>query len=300
MSAVCNLNGEVVAEERATVSVLDRGFLFGDSVYEVMRTRRRVPFAWPEHLERLRRSACGIRLDLDLDDGAILRRIRACLDVADRGESYVRIIVTRGVGTAPSIDLAHAPGPPNWVILVRPYQAPVEPAARLAIVPRLRTDRRALDPDIKSGNYLNNLLGLAEAKERGATDCLFLNREGLVTEASTSNVFVVKDSVIRTPPLHAGLLSGITRRLLFDYAEEAGVELREADLTEKDLYGADEVFLSSTLKDVYPVVEVDGRPIGDGRPGTLTRTLAAGFEEFCDRLTRENYAPRFATLTKSP
>lgn len=298
MSAICNLNGEVLAEERATIPVLDRGFLFGDSVYEVMRTRGGVPFAWPEHLERLRRSAGGIRLELDLDDGAVLRRIRACLDVADHGESYVRVIVTRGVGTAPSIDLAYAPGPPNWVILVRPYVAPVEPAARLAIVPRLRTDRRALDPGIKSGNYLNNLLGLAEAKERGATDCLFLNQEGHVTEASTSNVYLVKSGVVLTPPLRAGLLPGITRQLLFDYAKEAGIELREADLTEQDVQEADEVFLSSTLKDVYPVVEVDGRPIGDGRPGPLTRRLAAGFEEYCERLARHTYAPAFASLTR--
>ena len=185
MVDLCNLNGKIVKESEARIPVLDRGFLFGDSVYEVMRTMAGTPFGWIEHLERLHRSADGLALPLDLDDRALMARVMATVAAANHETSYVRIIVTRGTGTAPNIDLAYAPGPATCVILVRAVTPQTGRQANLAIVPRLRTDRRALDPAIKSGNYLNNVLGLREAREQGATDCLFLNQEGKVTEAST-------------------------------------------------------------------------------------------------------------------
>ena len=296
MTALCNLNGVILPEADATVSVLDRGFLFGDSVYEVMRTRDGVPFAWPEHLERLRESAAGIALDVRLDDTEILRRIKATLLAEPRSEAYVRLIVTRGVGTAPNIGLAHAPGPPTWIVLVRDLAPAPRGGARLALIPRLRNDRRALDPAIKSGNYLNNLLGLAEANERGATDCLFLNQAGMLTEASTSNFYLVRNGRIETPPLSAGLLRGTTRRLLFAYCEGAGIEMVERELGAADLQRADEMFLSSTLRDVHPVTEVDGKPVQNGEPGPLTQRLMTGFDAFCEQRTRELYAPPFAAI----
>ena len=295
MTAVCNLNGVIVAEAEATVPVLDRGFLFGDSVYEVMRTESSVPFAWPEHLTRLRNSARGIGLDLDLDDRAIMRRVKETLTAAAVDEAYIRIIVTRGTGTAPNIDLAHAPGPANYVILVRDLPAATD-AVRLAIIPRLRTDRRALDPAIKSGNYLNNLLGLAEAKAKGATDCLFLNQQGYLTEASTSNFYAVIDGTIYTPPLTAGLLRGITRGLLFEACEDAGLELVERDLTVDDLARASEAFLSSTLRHVVAVTTIDDRVLASGQPGPLTTRLADAFEKLRGRRTRESYGPEFASI----
>lgn len=297
MTPTCNVNGTITSEHDARVPVLDRGFLFGDSVYEVLRTRDRVPFAWPEHLERLRASADGIALALDLDDRAVLRRIKDTLAAAGDGdgEAYVRIIVTRGTGTAPSIDFAYAPGPPTWVVLVRPLpQTPAQ--ATLAVVPRLRNDRRALDPAIKSGNYLNNVLGLAEAKARGATDCLFLNALGEVTEASTANFWLVRDGQAITPPVSAGLLRGTTRRLLFELADEERLPLREAVLTRDDLEGADEMFLSSTLRDVVPVVAVDGRPLGNGTAGPFTRDLLQRFAAFAERRSRERYRPGYEAV----
>lgn len=295
MPATCNFNGTISSEQDARIPVLDRGFLFGDSIYEVLRTRGGIPFAWPEHLARLRASAEGIGLEIDLDDRAIMTRLQETLTAAQIDEAYIRIIVTRGLGTAPSIDLDYAPGPPNYVILVRDLPR-VRPEVHLALIPRLRTDRLALDPAIKSGNYLNNLLGLADARARGATECLFLNRDGLVTEASTSNVYLVKDGVIATPAPSAGLLSGITRGLLLELCDSLDVELSEKNLSAEDVRAADEMFLSSTLRDVVAVTAVDGQRVGEGGPGPLTTRLAEQFDEFCEKRVRERYGPELAAL----
>ena len=296
MTNLCNLNGTITPEQDARIPVLDRGFLFGDSVYEVMRTRDGVPFAWPEHFERLRASADGIALPIEQSDTDLMRTVKDTLRAAGNAESYIRVIISRGTGTAPNIDLAYAPGPPTCVILVRDLPPVKDTTVRLAVIPRRRTDRRALDPAIKSGNYLNNLLGLAEAKASGATDCLFLNNDGQVTEASTANFWLVEDGAVRTPPLGAGLLAGITRRLLFEMAAERGFDLAEAELTATELASADEMFLSSTLRNIVPVTHVDGRPLRDGRAGPVTRELATAFEGFCAARTTERYAPAFAAI----
>jgi branched-chain amino acid aminotransferase len=296
LSRACNLDGVITPEHEAVVPVLDRGFLFGDSVYEVMRTRRGVPFAWREHLARLRASAAGLALPVELDDAAIMQRVRATLAAAANAESYIRIIVTRGTGTAPNIDVAYAEGPARYVILVRPLSAPPAPTARLALIPRLRTDRRALDPAIKSGNYLNNVLGLMEAKAAGATDCLFLNGAGQATEASTSNFYAVSKGRIATPPLSAGLLRGITRALLFEFCANAGFPLTERQLSETEVRAADEMFLSSTLRDVLPVSSLDGIQVRNGAPGPVTREVMQGFEAFCERKVADDDGPALARL----
>ncbi|MEM7203821.1 MAG: aminotransferase class IV [Planctomycetota bacterium] len=291
MPPTCNVDGQIVPESEARVSVLDRGFLFGDSAYEVLRTHRGVPFAWPEHFDRLRRSADGIGLELDLDDEALLRRIKATVAAAAVDPAYIRIIVTRGVGSRPNIDVAFAPGPPTWVIMVRELPERAAAGVRLAVIPRLRNDPRALDPAIKSGNYLNNVLGLAEAKARGATDCLFLNAAGHVTEASTANFYAVLDQRVLTPPLSAGLLAGTTRRLLQQLCEDLGRDFVEREISRQDLAAATEMFLSSTLRSVVPVLEVDGRPVGGGQPGPVTDELQHAFATMCDQRTRDLYAP---------
>jgi branched-chain amino acid aminotransferase len=290
LTCLCNLDGAIVAESAAQVPVLDRGFLFGDSVYEVVRTRGGHLFAWREHLQRLAASANALGMNLDLDEAAILRRVLATVDAADNADSYVRIVVTRGTGTAPSIDLACAPGPLRWVILVRPLPT-VPPTARLAVVARLRNDRRALDPATKSGNYLNNVLGLAEAQRLGATDCVFLNGQGGVTEASTSNLFAVIDGSIVTPPLSAGILAGITRAIVLQFLREQGTMADQADLTLDDLRRADELFLTGTLRDVAPVTYLDGRPLHGGGPGPKSAALAAAFRVHADRRAAEIDGP---------
>ncbi len=308
MVNLANFNGQIAPESETRIPVLDRGFLFGDSVYEVMRTVQGTPFGWIEHLDRLRRSAEGLALSLDIDNRTLMARVMATVKEAAHQDSYIRIIVTRGTGTAPQIDLAYAPGPSTWVILVRELGASPGQQAHLAIVPRLRLNRRALDPAIKSGNYLNNVLGLREARERGATECLFLNEKGLVTEASTSNVYLVKDKRVLTPRLQAGLLAGITRSLLLQLCAEAGIPHLEQDLTEADVRGADELFLSSSVRDIMPVTTIDGEPVGTGpargpaggptrgEVGPMCTRLMALYQEFCQRRLRELYRPELERL----
>jgi branched-chain amino acid aminotransferase len=300
MVDLCNLDGVITPLEQARIPVLDRGFLFGDSVYEVLRTWRGVPLAWPEHLERLRASAAGIALELDLDDRDVMRRVKATVAAAEpaTGEAYIRIIVTRGRASAPNIDLAYAPGPPRFLILVRDLPPPAAgEAGRIAIIDRLRNDRRALDPAYKTGNYLNNVLGLAEAKRRGATDAVFLNASGHVTEASTSNVFAVRAGRVLTPPLGAGILAGVTRSLILQVCAAAGITAVEADLTRAELLEADELFLTSTLRAVLPIAAVDGEPHGGATAeGSMTRRLAALLARECDERTHARYGPAYAAL----
>lgn len=298
MANLCNVDGVVTGEHDARIPVLDRGFLFGDSIYEVVRTFGDVPFGWPEHWARLQTSAAAIRLRLDLDEAAVARRVAATLAAAGHGDSYVRIVVTRGSGDAPNIDLAYANAAPRWVVLVRQLVSIVGKPVRLALVERRRVDRRALDPATKSGNYLNNVLALAEAKDRGATDCLMLNTDGLVAEASTSNVFARIDGTWVTPPLHAGILAGVTRALLLDLLPRLGERVAERDLTPADVARADELFLSSTLRDLGPVTHLDGRALHGGEPGPVTSRLlplvGAHFAERC----REHDAPAWRALAE--
>lgn len=295
MTDLCNMNGTIVPQAEAKVSVLDRGFLFGDSIYEVTRTRNGTLFAWPEHLERLHHSAAGIELDLrtEISDSELTGRIIETLRAANNKESYVRVIVTRGPGSAPNIDVQYATGPVTCVVMVRDLPPAAVTRARVVVVQRLRNDRRALDPAIKSGNYLNNVLGLKEATARGATDCLFMNNDGRLTEASTSNAWIIKGDQIITPALSAGLLAGVTRRLLFAMCEEQGIPCLECDLYDNDLREADGIFLTSTLRDISPVDSLDEQPT---TPCALLEDLVGRFRSYCDHLADEVYRPGIAGM----
>jgi branched-chain amino acid aminotransferase len=295
MANFCNVDGRICPESEAVVPVLDRGFLFGDSVYEVIRTRHGNLFAWREHLDRLRESAAGIGMALSLDDAEILRRVVDTMRAAGNQEHYVRIVVTRGDGTAPSIDLRTAKGRERWIVFARALP-PAPTDVRLQVIERLRNDRRALDPAVKSGNYLNNVLGLAEAQQQGATDCLFLNAQGFVTEASTSNLFVVRGGEWITPPLHAGILAGVTRALLLEWLRANGERATERDLVRDDVLSADAVFTSSTLRDVAPVTHVDGKPVGNAREIERVRNVGAKFTAHCDRRAASQDGPQALTL----
>jgi len=296
MANLCNVDGRITPEAEARVPVLDRGFLFGDSIYEVVRTVGAEPFGWPEHWERLVASAAAIRLRLDLDEATVARRIAATLAAAGPGDRYVRIVVTRGAGSAPNIDIACATGAPCWVIMVRDL-APMSGApSRLALIDRLRNDRRALDPATKSGNYLNNVLGLAEAKDLGATDCVMQNAQGFVTEASTSNVFARIDGIWTTPRLDDGILAGVTRAHLLAWLPTVGEKVAEAHLTPADLRRADEIFLSSTLRDIAPVTHLDGRPLGGSTGGPEAKRLLAAYQAWYAERLRTMYAPQWRRL----
>ena len=295
MRNLCNVNGEIVPEEDARISVLDRGFLFGDSIYEVIRTRSGVPFAWPEHLQRLHASATGLQMELDLTDRELTCRIVETVRAAGNDESYVRIIVTRGENSAPNIDVQYAVGGRTCVVLVRPLPEGVGKTAHVAIVPRLRTDRRALDPAIKSGNYLNNVMGLKEARSRGASDCLFMNSDGKLTEASTSNVWIIDGNTIVPPALSAGLLAGVTRRILMAMCEQQGIRCVERDVQEADIRGADGIFLTSTLRDISPVDHLDGVPV---KTCDMLGDLVDRFDNHCDELVEEVYRPGIEAMLR--
>lgn len=302
MANLCNIDGRIVPEADARIPVLDRGFLFGDSIYEVVRTTGEVPFAWPEHWARLVASAEAIRLRLDLTEAEIATRIAVTLRAAlaadsTHGDSYVRIVVTRGAGDAPNIDLAYAKSPPCWVVMVRPLTPMSGKPSRLALIERLRNDRRALDPATKSGNYLNNVLGLAEAKDAGATDCVMVNHDGLVTEASTSNLFARIAGTWCTPPLAAGILAGITRSLLLSFLPTRNLVVRERDLTAAELRTADAIFLSSTLRDVAAVTHLDGKAVTGSE--AAVSPLLASFREWCARRLRDHDAPLWRRLVGS-
>jgi len=279
------VDGEIVDEKNAVVSVFDRGFLYGDSVYEVTRTAGGRPVDGRRHLDRLERSAAAIGLELPAR-AVVERAIDDTLAAAANPDSYVRVIVTRGGGDI-GLDPALADGP-VLIVIVRPLELP--PASfytdgvEVALVDVRRNWRRALDPAIKSGNYLNNILGLREARGRGAYECVMLNSEGWLTEGSTSNIFIVRGGAVRTPALVHGLLAGITRGRLMELAEAEGHPAAEAHLGPDDLHRAEEAFLTSSLRGVMPVVRVDGGPVGSGAPGPVTQRLAATYERFVGRV----------------
>ncbi len=277
-----NLEGRLVPPEQALVPVLDRGFLYGDSAYEVVRTYGGAPFALAEHLARLERTAERIHLRLPARDEVEFEVLRT-LEAAGNPESYVRIMVTRGTG---QFGLAPEPADaPRLIILVRPFEplpaALYEKGLHLAVVPTRRLHQRTVDPRAKTGNYLNSVLALGEARAAGADDAIFLDLEGHITECSSSNVFFAKDGVIVTPPLSQALLDGVTRGLVLRLAREAGFHVREEPHGPGALKDADEVFVTSTLREVLAVTTLsmledrDPAPlaVGDGKPGPIARKL---------------------------
>jgi len=290
---LCNVEGKLVPPEQALVPVLDRGFLYGDSVYEVVRTYDARPFELDRHLARMEKTAQ--RLDLALPPREILaRELQRTLEAADNAESYARIVVTRGTGEF-GLSPFLARGQNRLVIIVRPLSVPpeqqYETGLQMAIAKIRRNPPQALDPALKTGNYLNNILALREAQEAGADDAILLDLRGRVTEGTTSNVFFVQRGVLVTPPLALGMLEGVTRALFIEIAREEGLILREEPHGPEALAAADEVFMTSTLREAMPVtslafLESSGdqvRKVGDGRPGPMTKRLRVAFRAYVER-----------------
>jgi branched-chain amino acid aminotransferase len=282
MGFFASVNGEIVPLEKARVRVLDNGFLFGDSVYEVLRTYGGRPFESGRHFRRLRTSAARLGIDLPITDGELLDRLRALLSRAGSGESYVRIVVTRGVGDS-SYDFDAVSGPTVVMVqkaLASPPRWHYEEGIRVAVVDVRRNHPKSLDPAIKSSNLLNNILAVRAARARGAEEPLLLNLDGLLAEGASTNVFLTEGGRLRTPPLSAGILGGITREVVLEVAASLGVDCDEQPVTLETLLGADEVFLSSTTREVVPVRQVDETTVGDGRPGPVTRRLMDAFAAY--------------------
>jgi branched-chain amino acid aminotransferase len=280
MAAVVNVNGRICGEHDAVVSVFDHGFVFGDGVYEVLRTYGREPFLFGPHMRRLRDSAAMIAIEVPFSDAELLARVRETVAaLGNEGECYVRLLLTRGVGEF-SYDPKACPAP-TLVIIVKAYVPPparvFEDGVRIALVAVVRNHPGSVNPRIKSNNLLNNALAMQEALRRGGFEALMKNYKGEIVECSQSNFFIVKQGVVVTPPLDAGLLAGVTRAFVIDLARASGLPCKERPLFEGDLDTAHEAFLTSTTREIVPVVRVDDRVIGSGRPGPVTLQLLEAF-----------------------
>jgi len=273
------------------VPVFDHGFLYGEGVYETLRTYHGIPFLFDRHAQRLRHSAGLMDLPVPFDDGALLADIRKTMAAHAGGldEAYIRVLLTRGVGEL-TYNLAATPAP-TLVIIVKPFVAPsahtFTDGIRLSLVSVRRNHPRALNPMIKSNNLLNNALAMQEALRSGAEEALMRNQDGELVECSQSNIFLVKKGAVLTPPLTAGLLPGITREFVIEMAGELGITAREARLTPDDLAVADEAFITGTTREVTPVVRIDDLTIGAGTPGPVTTKLLAEFRQRAETLTRQ-------------
>ena len=295
MDATVNVNGVVTDGAHAVVSVFDHGFLYGDGVYETLRTYNRQPFLLDRHLTRLRASAERLALDVPPTDAELEDRMReTMLGVNPDGEVTIRVLVTRGVG-----DLTYDPAAcptPTIVIIGRPH-SPVpdtmmENGISVVVATVVRNHPLSVDPSIKSNNLLNNVLAMQEAIRHQASEAILLNHSGELAECSQSNLFAVRDGVVLTPPLDAGLLEGVTRNFLFEVGADIGVPFREAVLREADLERVDELFITSTTREVIPVVRVGDSPIGSGRPGPVAARLLTSFRHRAHTLTAASTDPR--------
>ena len=293
MAFIVNVNGRFCDREHAVISVFDHGFLYGEGVYETLRTYNGQPFLFDRHMRRLRNSAGMLSLAVPLADGEMAVR---CLETMRAGglagtsarEAYIRILVTRGVGEL-TYDPTACPTP-TIVVIAKPHVDPpaeaFERGVKVALVAIVRNHPGSVNPLIKSNNLLNNALAMQEAFRRGAFEGVMRNYRGEIAECTQSNLFIVKDGAALTPPIDAGLLPVITREFLFEIGADAGIRVREAVLRDDDLFGADEAFLTSTTREVVPIVQVDERTIGAGVPGPITRALLEGFRLKAQGLTR--------------
>lgn len=283
MSVMVNVNGRLLDQEHAVISVFDHGFLYGEGVYEVVRTYEGIPFLFDRHMRRLRASGDRIHLGLGISDDALEQRCVETMRAAGLGspgrDAYIRILITRGIGEI-SYDPKSCPEP-SIVVIVKPHnEVPASTYAQgitVSLVGVVRNHPGTVNPLIKSNNLLNNALGQQEAMRKGGVEAIMRNYRGEIAECSQSNIFIVKDGVVLTPPADAGLLVGITRDFLFEVAAELGVPMREQVILDQDLFGADEVFLTSTTKEVVPIVRIDDHVVGTGKPGAITGNLLAGF-----------------------
>jgi branched-chain amino acid aminotransferase len=286
------VNGKITSETEAVVPVFDHGFLYGEGVYEVCRTYHGQPFLLDRHLTRLRASAGLIALAVPFDDTLFLDHIAETMEAAGllpwqpgRQDAYIRILLTRGVG-----ELTYDPAAckaPTLVIIARPHQAPpvrvYEDGVNVAIVPIQRNAPEALNPLIKSNNLLNNALAMQRALAEGGFEAVMRNHLGELAECSQSNLFIVRRGQVRTPPLRAGLLAGITRQLVLEICADERIPFEEHTLHDAELFEADEAFLTSSTREIVPIVRVDGKEIGTGRPGRVTAKLRDAFRAAVER-----------------
>lgn len=285
------LDGKFVPEADAKVSVFDHGLLYGDGIFEGIRFYNGRVFRLEEHLERLWDSARSICLEIPMGRGEMTEALLETIRQNGLNEGYIRLIVTRGVGNL-GLNPVQCKRPSVIIIATTIALYPkemYENGLTVVTCATRRTNAAALNPAVKSLNYLNNVMARIEANLAGADEALMLNDAGNVAECTADNVFIIKRGQILTPPIAAGALRGITRSVVFDIAAELDLKVTEADITRHDVFVADECFLTGTAAELIPVIKADGRMIGNGKPGSITLKMISRFRE----LTRATGTPIF-------
>ena len=273
------IDGKFYGEDQAKVSVLDHGLLYGDGIFEGIRAYNGRVFRLKEHLDRLFCSAKAILLTMPMTHAELTKAVVQTCRRNKVRDGYIRLLVTRGVGTL-GLNPYRCKHPTVVIIAGKIQLYPPELYERgmaVVTVPTVRNLHSALNPAIKSLNYLNNILAKIEAINSGCEEAVLLNAEGFVSECTGDNLFIVKEGQLMTPPLSAGALYGITRRVVMEIAEESGMKVSEPNLTRYDLFNADECFLTGTGAEIVPVVKIDGRVIGNGKPGPVTKKLVGQY-----------------------
>ena len=279
------LNNKLVDEKDAVVSVFDHGLLYGDGVFEGVRSYDGLVFKLREHMDRLFESAHTLMLKIDLSKDQIQKAVLETLKANHLKDAYIRLVVTRGVGDL-GLDPRKCPKSNLFIITDKIMLYPkafYEKGIEIATVPTVRNHPEALNPQLKTLNYLNNILAKIEATHAGVAEALLLNAQGHVTECTGENIFYMKGRKLVTPPPYVGILNGITRQVVMGLSEELGLEVQERVFTRHDLYIADEVFLTGTAAEIVPVIKIDNRIIGTGKPGKSTNKIFAEYR----KLTRK-------------
>jgi len=275
------LNGKLVSTAEATLSVFDHAVLYGDGVFEGLRVYDGKIFRLDQHIKRLKDSARAIRLEIPMTRKELVDAMNETIKANNLVDGYIRLVVTRGVGTLGLSPLKTA-NPSVFIIADQIALYPSDPyETGLTVISSslVRNHPNTISPRVKSLNYLNNILAKIEASDAGCYEALMYNHLGFVAECSGDNIFLVRDGEIQTPPLTAGILEGITRDAVIELIQKRGITFHEMELCRHDLYVADECFLTGTAAEVISVTQIDGRPIGTGKPGPITRQLIADFKE---------------------
>ena len=275
------LNGKWVPAQKAMISVFDHGVLYGDGVFEGIRAYNGRVFKLPEHIDRLWESAHTLMLKIPMSKQAMERAIIRTLRINRLKNAYIRVVVTRGVGDL-GLDPRKCPKASVFIITDKIQLYPkslYQKGLEIITVATTRNVPEAVNPQIKSLNYLNNILAKIEAINSGYEEALLLSASGYVCECTGENIFIVKNRVLITPPTYLGILKGITRDTVMEIGRDLGLDVREDVFTRHDVYNAEEVFLTGTAAEIIPIVKVDNRRIGIGKPGPVTGELAAAFHE---------------------